>query len=395
MPAKEPRVKTNTPGVYRRGKKWLRKLDAPSDDGKRKQRWVTADTRRELDAKVNQIISSIHTGTYVPQSKVTVADMLDRWIESVETQVRPVTLRGYRSNVRKLKKAIGSIKVTELRPEHLTKAYAGAMASGTVSAYVAVNMHRVISQALSHAVRLNLVQRNVAMVVKPPRPKKRETATLTPDDVARLLDKAQGSEIQPLIVLTLATGLRRSEVCGLQWRDIDLDAAELRVERGLHVLKGGEVVYEAPKSSTSRRVVALPPSACIALRAHRESMEALAVDLGAELQPETPVFMRFDGSPMRPDTVSHQFGKFAKDAELEGIHFHSLRHSHATLMLAQDVHPLIVSRRLGHSQISVTLDLYSHPGMDLQQKAAEAFDVALKPKRAGERMPQGQTVAPS
>lgn len=371
-------------GWYRRGKSWVKVMELPSEDGKRRQKWVYGRTQSEVTAKIKAATAAVETGTYVTPSKVTVADVLESWLSHASTQVRPVTLRGYRSNARKLTAGLGDIKVTDLKPEHLSRLYSDTMATGRVSAYVAVNMHRVIAEALSHAMRQNLVARNVAQAVKPPRPQKAEKATLDADGVRRLLAAAEGSEVQPLIALTLATSLRRSEVLGLQWRDVDIDGAELRVERGLHVLTGGRVVYEAPKSATSRRSVALPPSACIALRAHREGIEALAVDLGGKLTPDMPVFMRMDGSPMLPDTVSHSFMKIARKAGLSGIHFHSLRHSHATLMLQADVHPLIVSRRLGHSQIGITLDLYSHPGMDLQQKAAQAFDVAIT-GGAGER----------
>lgn len=372
---------------FRRGKGWTQVVDVPSDTAKRKQRWVSGRTQAELKTKINAIIAQVETGTYAPPSKLTVGDVLDGWLEEIANQVRPVTLRGYRSNANKLRQRFGQLPVSHLRPEHLSQFYSETLASG-VSAYVAVNMHRVISEALTHAMRLNLVVRNIAQAVRPPRPRTMEKVTADSDGVSRLLIAARDSELYPLVALTLATGLRRSEVLGLQWRDIELDAAELRVERGLHVLKGGQVVYEAPKSATSRRTVALPPSACIALRAHRERMEARSAELlGATLKPETPLFVRPDFSPIRPDYVSHAFRKIAKKAGLTGLRFHDLRHSHATLLLGQDIHPLIVSRRLGHSSIGITLDLYSHPGMDLQAKAAQAFDIALTPNRAGERAP--------
>lgn len=361
---------------FRRGKSWSQVIDVPSVAGKRKQRWISGKTKTELKAKVNSIIAQVETGTYAHRSNLTVSDVLDRWLGEIATQVRPVTLRGYRSNANKLKERFGALQVSELRPEHLSTLYSETLKNG-VSAYVTINMHRVISEALTFAVRHNLVIRNVAQSVKPPRPRKNEVRILSRQDAERLLEVAKASDIGELVSLTLATGLRRSEVVALQQRDVDLEASELKVERSLHVLKGGAVVYEAPKSSASRRVVALPPSASIALRRHKERTEAMAERLGTRLLPESPIFVRADFTPVRPDHVSHKFVKLARRAGLSGVTFHDLRHTHATWLLAEGIHPLVVSRRLGHSSIQITLDLYSHPGMDLQVQAANAFDAAM------------------
>lgn len=375
MPAKHPRVKTSTPGVYRRGEKWLRVIDVPGEGGKRKQRWVTANTKRELDAAVQKIVATKEKGEYVAPSRVTVGDMLDRWEKAVATQVRPTTLARYTYNARRAKAALGNVPAQQLTAEQLDKAYAAMLESG-VSAYTVVDVHSAIRDALSLAVRRHTVARNIALTVKPPRPKKKPIVTVDGSGAARLLAAVNDSDLRAVIALTLATGLRRSEVLGLQWDDMDLDGAELHVRRGLHFLKG-QVVYEQPKSATSKRSVALPPSACMMLRAHRERMEARSAELGAELSAGHHVFVRGDFTPLRPDYVTHAFGKAVKRAGLKGLRFHDLRHSHATIMLAQGIHPKVVSDRLGHANIGITLDLYTHPGMDLQAKAAAAFDAAL------------------
>ena len=376
-------------GFWRRGSSWIRVVELPPENGKRRQRWVSGRTQAEVRSKVKALIASVEMGTYAPPSRVTVADVLDRWLEHAATQVRPGTLYGYRSVASKLKVALGTVPAAQLRADRLTRLYADP----GVTPYTGRGMHAVIRQALGHAVRQRILTRNVALDATPPRPRKVEMVTVDADGAAQLLEAARDTDLYTVIALTLATGLRRSEVLGLQWRDLDLDGAELRVERGLHVLTGGKVVYETPKSATSRRVVAMPPSACILLRAHRERMEADVETLGAVLTPETPVFVRPDFTPVRPDHVTKVFARIAKRAGRAGLRFHGLRHSHATLLLAANTHPLIVSRRLGHSTIGITLDLYSHPGMDLQEKAAQAFDAVLATGRAPEQVREPATPA--
>ena len=236
----------------------------------------------------------------------------------------------------------------------------------------------MLSEALGHAVKWGLLGRNVGEAVDPPRPKKKEMRALDADGVRRVLKAAEGTRYHAAIHLALFTGLRRSELLGLRWQDVDLHMATLSVPRGFHRLLGARDVFEEPKSATGSRQVALSPAASMALRGHRERMEADFAALGTILAPETPVFCKSDGSPTLPDTLSHAFGKIARRAGLEGIRLHDSRHTHASLMLAQGIHPKIVQERLGHSSISVTLDLYSHVAPTLQQQAALKFDEGLK-----------------
>jgi integrase len=237
--------------------------------------------------------------------------------------------------------------------------------------------HRVLSEALSHAVKWGLVARNIAQAADPPSPRRKEMAVLDKGSIYKLLEAAQGTRYYSMIHLALYTGLRRSEFLGLRWRDIDLDMATLSVVQVIHKLRDRRVIFQEPKSAKGRRLVALSPAAVLTLKGHRERQEADLALVGASIRDDALVFSRLDGSPYLPDTVSHAFTKITHRAGLKGIRLHDLRHAHASLMLRQGVHPKIVQERLGHSTIAVTLDTYSHVTAGLQEAAALKFEQEL------------------
>lgn len=193
----------------------------------------------------------------------------------------------------------------------------------------------------------------------------------------KLLAASVDTVYNPVFLLAVYTGLRRRELLGLRWRDIDLDMATLSVVQVLVKLSGGIVHYQEPKTMKSRRQVSLSPSVAVALRKHREKQRVELLLTDTLITPNTPVFCHPDGSPILPDAVSHAFVKIARRIGLEGIRFHDLWHTHATLMLRDGIHPKIVSERMGHSNISMTLDTYSHVTPDMQRAAALALEKSL------------------
>ena len=181
--------------------------------------------------------------------------------------------------------------------------------------------------------------------------------------------------------------MRRSELLGLRWRDLDLNRGTLSVSQVMHDLRDGRVIFEEPKTERSRRLVALSPTAVVALRGYRDRHEADRETLGTTLDPSSLVFSHADGSPLLPNTVTHAFIKIVRRAGLHGVRLHDLRHTHASVMLRQGVHPKIVQERLGHSSVSITLNVYSHVTPELQA-AALRFELELV-----EPVPGGQTLA--
>lgn len=183
--------------------------------------------------------------------------------------------------------------------------------------------------------------------------------------------------------LALFTGMRRSELLALRWQDVDFTYGQVYVTRSLHHLKDGSYVFTQPKSVKSRRTIALPPSASLVLQAHREKREAEMTMMGTALRDDGLVFSTLEGKPLRPNTVTRAWVMLAASAGVKDIRLHDARHTHASLMLKQGVHPKIVQERLGHSSIAITLDTYSHVAPGLQEAAAAGFDKLVSVRRGG------------
>lgn len=211
---------------------------------------------------------------------------------------------------------------------------------------------------------------------------------LDPEGVQTLLDSARGTMYFPLIHLATFTGMRRSELLGLQWRSLDLSKGTVSVSQVLHCLPGGRIVLEPPKTAKSSRLIPLSQEAVLALRAYREVVEADLAQLNSTLTGERLVFSQPDGSPFLPNTVTHAFAKIVLRAGLDGITFHSLRHTHASVMLQQGVSSKTVAERLGHSTVVITLDTYSHVTPGVKEDAASRFEEALREAK----IPAGKTV---
>jgi integrase len=168
--------------------------------------------------------------------------------------------------------------------------------------------------------------------------------------------------------------MRRSELLALRWSDVDLVMGQVYVNRSVHRLKDGTYIFTEPKSARSRRTIALPPSAIMVLREHREKQERERAMLGISLKDDDLVFNQIDGKPLRPNTVTRAWTMLAARAGVKAIRLHDARHTHASIMLKQGIHPKIVQERLGHSSIGITLDTYSHVAPGLQEAAANRFD---------------------
>ena len=196
-----------------------------------------------------------------------------------------------------------------------------------------------------------------------------------------MLNAARETPFYALFYTALYTGLRRSELLGLRWRDIDLDLATLSVVQTLHHVSGKGYVFREPKTRRSRRLVDLSPSLALLLRDHWANQELERTLLGRVLVPDDLVFSNPDGTPFPPNSITKAFHKLITSIGISGIRLHDLRHNHATLILRQGVHPKVVSERLGYSSIAITLDTYSHVMPGIQAAAAQRFDEGLQKAR--------------
>ena len=214
-----------------------------------------------------------------------------------------------------------------------------------------------LSKALNDAMRLQLIYRNPCQVVSPPRASTKELHSPDAQDVQLLLEAARSTEYYEAIYTAFYTGLRRGELLALRWRDVDLDMATLSVVHSVYRAKGGRSIYQDPKTAKGRRLVALTPSSSLLLKALCERQKVDGLLQGYAVNGDSPVFRYRNGSSILPVGFTHAFKRIARRAGLDGYHLHSARHSHATLMLRQGVHPKIVQERLGHAKVGTTLDI--------------------------------------
>ena len=365
---------------------WV-ELGHDPETGRRKQQALTVrGSKKDAERELRAILTHIEVGAHVKPTKMTVGEYLEQWLRSYATvNTGPRTYEGYSGIVHAhLIPALGSISLVALQPQHIQAYYSKAIQSGRkdgkggLSAQTICHDHRVLFEALRHAVKQDILIRNVAEAVDPPRPEHKEMSTLGPESVNKLLDAVRGTHYYDLYYTAIYTGLRRSELLALRWNHIDVELATLSVVETIHQLRNGEYVVRQPKSKRGRRLISLSPSLAILLRKHKEKQELDRMLLGKPLLPNDLVFSNPDGTPLRPNSITRHFKNLTDSIGLKGVRFHDLRHTHATLMLQQGIHPKIVSERLGHSSIAITLDTYSHILPGLQEAAARKFDEGLQ-----------------
>jgi integrase len=307
--------------------------------------------------------------------KTMLGDFLERWLKDyVRPNLSPRGYERYESIIRvHLLPSMGGLQLTQLRPEHLQRHYTSKLNKGLSPLSVRYH-HTVLHKALQTAVKWGLVGRNVADMVDVPRARRTEMQTWGEYDITRFLEAAKDTPYYALFHLALFTGMRRSELLALRWQDVDFMLSQVYVSRGLHHLKDGSYIFTEPKSVKSRRTIALPPSTILLLKDHYEKQKLERAMVGIKLTEGDLVFSTPEGRPFRPNTVSRAWSTVASRAGVKVIRFHDARHTHASLMLKQGIHPKVVQERLGHATIAVTLDTYSHVTPGLQEAAAKRFD---------------------
>ncbi len=377
--------------ITKRGKSYRIAISLGKDPqtGKYKYQWVTINgSRRDAEKKLSEMLHQVDTGNFIKPGKTTVADYLEKWLlDHAKNNLTPRTYERYRDLIRQhILPDMGKLLLTQLRPEHIQRHYTTKLASG-LSARTVRYHHAVIHSALELALKWGLILRNPADAVEPPRIRQIEMQTWDEYEVRHFLTATIESPYYALFYTALFTGMRRSELLGLQWQDIDFVYSQLSVARTLHHLKDGSYIISEPKTAKSRRTIALSPAVILTLKEYREQCELHANIVGRQFSEQDLVFSQLGGKPWRPNTITRAWVTLAKQAGLRPIRLHDARHTHASLMLKQGIHPKIVQERLGHASIQMTLDTYSHVAPGLQEAAAVSFDNLINSRSSDRKEP--------
>ncbi len=343
----------------------------------RKRKTLYGRTRAEVAAKLAKALSDREGGLVFDAGNLTLGDYLDRWLnDSVKDSVKQRTFENYSYLVHKhLAPELGRIKLKALTPAHVQGLYRSKLDSGLSTSTVRL-MHNTLYKALKQAVRWSLVPRNVAEIVQAPRPKKKEIRPLTPEQARTLLEAARGDRLEALYVLAVTAGLRRGELLGLRWQDVDLERGSLQVRQQLTRTKDG-LSFTSPKGGKSRSV-RLTQNAIKVLRSHRKRQLEEKLRLAGLWRDTGLVFTSTTGTPVDVRSLAgRSFGPLLERAGLPRIRFHDLRHTFATVLLSRGTHPKVVQEMLGHANVSQTMDTYSHVLPDMQDVAVSAMEGAL------------------
>jgi len=379
--------------IYRRADgRWEAKVDLGLVNGKRVRKSIYGRTRREVQEKLARAQADLRRGLPLVDERTTVSEFLSEWLDAVRHRLRPKTFRSYEQIVRvHLVPFLGAIPLAKLQPHHVQQLVASRLDLG-LSPRTADYCRVVLRAALNDAVRWGIIARNVAQLADPPRQERPAIEPWDIDEARRLLSVARHDRPGALFSVALALGLRQGEALGLTWDSIDLDRGTLAVTAQLQWISG-EPTLVPPKSSASRRVLILPQILREALRIHRRRQIEERLAAGSLWQGNrwNLVFTTAIGTPLDPRNVRRVFRRLCQQAGVRPIRFHDLRHTCATLLLAQEVPPRVVQELLGHSQITLTLDTYTSVLPRHLGDAARRIDALLGDDHSDDQ--RGRTLA--
>ncbi len=358
---------------------WQITLDTGTGpNGERRRVYETVKSSRKSDAqrRLNELLVSLEKGIYAPPGRLTLAEHLHNFLDGyVRTNCSLRTLDGYESIVKNhLIPNLGHVQLKHLNQQAIQSYYGKAIER--LSPRTVAKHHRLLSQALKYAVRQGYLSRNPCDLVDPPAWKGKVMRTLTPAEVEVLFTIAEDNYYYPVYYTAVSTGIRQAELLGLRWRDIDLYMLSISVSRVLYKRRG-ICQFKEPKTTHSRRRVAMTPKLALYLREYKAERERLSRELGKELALDDLVFPSIEGKPLDPCVLSHNFTRIVKKAGLENVRFHDLRHTFASLMLLRGGKPKVISEALGHSSVAFTMDVYSHIIEGMQEDAMALLDEVL------------------
>ena len=368
--------------VRKRGFTWTAYYYLPDANGGRRQRSKGGfPTKAAAQAYLTNKVNAVQTGEYVETIKLTFGDYLTgHWLPIMKRSIRASTLDSYERMLKlHVIPRLGRLQIQDLTSGHLDSLYTDLLnggradGSGGLSPKTVRYIHNTVHKALRDAQRKQLIHRNVADSADPPRIHQSGSASMrtwTAEQVRAFLDGLTGHRLVAAYTLAATTGMRRGEVLGLRWRDVDFEARRLAVRQTVTCVNY-KVAFSTPKTARGRRLIAVDTGTVAALQAHRRRQDEERAALGMAYQDLDLVFPKLDGTPTNPDFFSQCFDRTVARLKLPRIRLHDLRHTHATLALSAGVPPKVISDRLGHATVAFTLDVYTHAIPQMQEEAAD------------------------
>ncbi|WP_200210303.1 tyrosine-type recombinase/integrase [Micromonospora coerulea] len=391
--------------IYQRASdgRWVGQAYVLTTDGSRKRKFVYGATWEEAHGKLVDLKSRSQRGIPVPDRAWKLADYLPYWLAAYVSDLKPTTARGYESAVRlHLVPALGTKRLDGLQVQHV-KAFMdgfrnkclcctngldkirpadrrccsiGRCCQHYPSARQIQFVHAVLRNALQHAMREELVSRNVAKLVRVPSPRYKVGKGLSVEQVRKILAAAAGHRLHALYVVAATMGLRRGELVGLRWSDVDLDEGTLRVQQTVQRVAGKLHVLDA-KTEDSEAVLPLPEVTWLALLEHQERQKAECAALAEVWEDHDLVFPSERGTPLEPTNLSRSFARLRETAGLPGVRLHDLRHTVVSLLMELGVPPHVVQAIARHADVKVTLKVYAHANIDAMRQALGKLDGRL------------------
>jgi integrase len=360
---------------------WLIRIQQRGIDGKRISFSETfKGTKSEAEKQLTKKLGELDNGMLNINSKQTLSEYLDVWLETIaKPRLHPRTFDDYKNLLRlHVRDSLGKVRLSDLKAIHIQKLYGELQTEKKLAARRVRYVHSVLSSALRKAVELDILPRNVAKLVQLPKQTKKEMDVLTEAECSLFMNALKGERLETVFSFALATGLRPEEYLALQWKDIDFNKKTATVCRAVIRLPKSKWYFSEPKTKGSRRTLPLPESLVKELRTHRRKQNEERLKLGSAWQNNDLVFPSEVGTPITHSNVTQVFKRVLKNAKLRtSLRLYDLRHSHATLLLKAGIHAKVVSERLGHSTIALTLDVYSHVLPGMQAEAAAHLETML------------------
>ncbi|TDF96596.1 tyrosine-type recombinase/integrase [Paenibacillus piri] len=367
------------PGSIKKdGSTWYYILELGKDpkSGKRKQKKKRGfKTKKEAQAALVQAENEVLKGTFV-ETEILYKDFLDKWLEDKKTKVKESTLSTYTwlTNTY-ISPTLGMYELSNLKPWIIQDFYNELVNQGKLSRENVQKVHSLVHDSLKRAERWELIQRNPASLVDRPRASKKEMSFWTQEEVLTFLKEAKDDRLYGAFLLAITTGMRQAEILGLRWKDIDFNDGSLCIVQTLS--HDGKRLITGAKTNASIRKVDLPEETLRALRIHYKLIHFEKCELEDGYQDHDLVVCTQLGTPVIPRNLMRSFYRITRNAGVPKIRFHDLRHTHASMLLKQGVNPKIVAERLGHANIRITLETYSHLMPSMQKETAQNFGKLL------------------